>query len=84
MGVGNRILTIDCYLNGSIVGSVSTTDSRPTGGSYDMKVSIQPAIFIPANTNSTITFGTRLSGGGVTGGPERFTSNRCTWLLALK
>ena len=71
-------------LNGSLVESASTTGSRSTGGSYDMKVSIQPAILIPANTNATITFGTRLSGGGVTGGPERFTSNRCAWLLALK
>lgn len=84
MGVGNRTLTIDCYLNGSIVGSVSTTYSRPTGGDSGMKVSIQPVILVPANTNATITFGTRLSGGGATGGPERFTSNRCIWLLALK
>ncbi|ELC7279664.1 DUF1983 domain-containing protein [Aeromonas veronii] len=82
-GSGTIGLNLHVYLNGSLVETITTTTSLPTGGDVNLAVTVMPFMVIPANTDATISFATSAYGNGSLTGPEYNITSRAVWLMAL-
>ncbi|HHQ4892808.1 TPA: phage tail tip fiber protein [Aeromonas veronii] len=82
-GAGVIGLNLHVYLNGNLIETETVTIDKESGGGRYITVTVNPFIFIPANVDATISFGTSAYGNGVLDGPEYNITSKAVWLMAL-